>query len=65
MSDRVAAVLVKVLRTGFDIVSGYKHKPIPPGSNMSLEELRKGGYVMDETQWLYVSIGASLLLCLR
>ena len=39
-------------RWGFDIASGYKHKPIPPGSNMTLEELRKGGYVMNEHQWL-------------
>lgn len=42
-------------RWGFDIASGYKHKPIPPNSNMTLEELRKGGYVMDERQWLQVN----------
>jgi len=39
-------------RWGFDFVSGYVHKTIPPGSNMSLEELRKGKYVLDEKQWL-------------
>lgn len=41
-------------RVGFDIVSGYRHKPIPPGANMSLEELRKKGYAMDEHAWLNV-----------
>ena len=49
-------ILSIVDRWGFDIVSGYKHKPIPPNSNMSLEELRKGGYVMDEHAWLNVSL---------
>jgi ubiquinol oxidase len=43
-------------RWGFDFVSGYTVKPIPPGSNMSLEELRKGKYVLDEKQWLTVRI---------
>ena len=42
-------------RWGFDLASGYKHKPLPPNSaSMSLDELRKGGYLMDETQWLRV-----------
>jgi hypothetical protein len=41
---------------GFDFVSGYKHKPIPAGLNLSLEELRKGGYVMDEKQWMTVRL---------
>ncbi|CAE7216388.1 unnamed protein product, partial [Rhizoctonia solani] len=36
----------------FDILSGYKHKPIPEGSSMSVEELRKGGYLMTEEGWL-------------
>jgi len=46
-----------LVRWGFDLVSGYKSKPIPPGSNMSLEELRKGGYCMDEHGWLNVRSG--------
>jgi len=50
--DKLAASFVIVLRRGFDIISFYKHKEIPPNSTMTLEELRKGGYVMDETQWL-------------
>ncbi|KAK7690026.1 hypothetical protein QCA50_006670 [Cerrena zonata] len=50
--DRIAVIFVRLLRWGFDLVSGYKHKPIPPNSNMSLEELRKGGYVMTEHDWL-------------
>jgi hypothetical protein len=37
---------------GFDLVSGYRHKPIPEGSTMTLEELRKGGYVLTESQWM-------------
>jgi len=37
---------------GFDLVSGYRHKPIPEGSNMTLAELRKGGYVLTESQWM-------------
>ncbi|RPD77852.1 alternative oxidase [Lentinus tigrinus ALCF2SS1-7] len=52
-SDKVAHSFVKIARWAFDIASGYKHKPLPPNaSEMSLEELRKGGYLMDETQWL-------------
>ncbi|KAF8476589.1 AOX, alternative oxidase mitochondrial precursor [Russula ochroleuca] len=51
-SDKFAFGLVKLCRWGFDLVSGYSVKPIPPGSNMSLEELRKGKYVLDEKQWL-------------
>jgi hypothetical protein len=37
-------------------VSGYKHKPIPADSKMSVEELKKGGYILDEKAWLRVSI---------
>ena len=55
-SDKVAVTFVKALRYWFDIISSYKHKPIPLNSNMSLEELRKGGYVMDEGQWLKVNL---------
>ncbi|KAH8114645.1 alternative oxidase [Phellopilus nigrolimitatus] len=51
-SDKYASLLVKIMRTGFDLVSGYKHKEIPAGSTMSLEELRKKGYVMTEKGWL-------------
>ncbi|KAI9509185.1 alternative oxidase-domain-containing protein, partial [Russula earlei] len=51
-ADKFAYWLVKLSRWGFDVVSGYKHKTIPAGSNMSLEELRKGKYVLDEKQWL-------------
>ncbi|KAH9969707.1 alternative oxidase [Russula dissimulans] len=51
-ADKFAYALVKLCRWGFDVVSGYTHKTIPPGSNMSLEELRKGKYVLDEKQWL-------------
>ncbi|KAI0754978.1 alternative oxidase [Daedaleopsis nitida] len=52
-ADKIALSFVKIARWAFDIASGYKHKPLPPNaSSMSLEELRKGGYLMDESQWL-------------
>ncbi|KAG2155775.1 AOX, alternative oxidase mitochondrial precursor [Suillus bovinus] len=50
--DKIAYYLVKFTRWGFDVVSGYKHKPIPAGREMSLEELRKGGYILDDKAWL-------------
>lgn len=52
VSDKIACNLVKLTRWGFDLVSGYKHKPIPADSKMSLEELKKGGYILDEKAWL-------------
>ncbi|TFY78481.1 hypothetical protein EWM64_g5530 [Hericium alpestre] len=52
LSDKLAVNFCKLLRFGFDVVSGYKHKPIPPGSKLSLKELREGGYIMDEHAWL-------------
>jgi hypothetical protein len=42
------------LRYGFDVVSRYKHKEIPPASTMTVEELRKEGYLLDEKGWLNV-----------
>jgi ubiquinol oxidase len=53
-SDKFAYGLVKLSRWAFDFASGYTAKPIPPGSNMSIEELRKGKYILDEKQWLSV-----------
>jgi ubiquinol oxidase len=44
--------LVKVVRTMFDLVSGYKQKDIPAGSNMSVEELRAQSYTMSPEQWI-------------
>ncbi|KAJ6480280.1 alternative oxidase-domain-containing protein [Mycena sanguinolenta] len=52
ISDKLAYGFVRFARFGFDLVSRYKHKKIPPGSTMTLEELRKEGYVLDEQQWL-------------
>ncbi|EIW80948.1 alternative oxidase [Coniophora puteana RWD-64-598 SS2] len=52
LSDKFASSLVRLARWGFDFVSGYKHKPIPPNHDMSLEELQKGGYVLTERAWL-------------
>ena len=42
-------------RLGFDFVSRYKHKEIPPNSSMTLQQLREEGYTMDPAQWLAVS----------
>ncbi|KZV71752.1 alternative oxidase [Peniophora sp. CONT] len=50
--DKLASGFVAFTRKSFDFVSGYKHRDIPPDSNMSVEELRKKGYLMDESQWL-------------
>ncbi|KAJ7279970.1 AOX, alternative oxidase mitochondrial precursor [Mycena rebaudengoi] len=52
LSDMLAVKLVKLARQGFDIVSGYKHKDIPPDSTMTVAELRKEGYILDEAGWL-------------
>jgi hypothetical protein len=43
-------------RAVVDFATGYKHKPIPPGSDMAIEQLRKEGYILDEHGWLNVSI---------
>lgn len=52
ISDRIASLLVRTARKGFDLVSGYKERAVPPNANMSIEELRKGGYALSEQQWL-------------
>ncbi|KAH7885353.1 alternative oxidase [Phlebopus sp. FC_14] len=52
ISDKVAFGLVKLMRWGFDFVSGYKHKDIPPDSKMTLDELKQGGFVLTEKAWL-------------
>ncbi|OBZ71226.1 Alternative oxidase, mitochondrial [Grifola frondosa] len=53
ISDNIAWSFVRLLRWGFDVVSGYKHKPLPTTACvLSLDALRNGGYIMDERQWL-------------
>ena len=52
IGDHVAGYFIRALRVGFDIISMYRHKDIPPGSTMSLKELRAGGYSMSPDQWL-------------
>ncbi|KAJ7083967.1 alternative oxidase [Mycena belliarum] len=50
--DKLAYGLVRLARYGFDLVSGYKHKETPPGTTMTVEQLRKEGYLLDEGGWL-------------
>jgi ubiquinol oxidase len=45
--------VILVYRKGFDLMSGYKHKDLPPNhASMSVADLRAGGFVMDTSQWL-------------
>ncbi|TRM63956.1 alternative oxidase-domain-containing protein [Schizophyllum amplum] len=53
LSDRVAYRLVKLCRWGFDVVSGYKAKPLPADAHkMTLQKLREDGYVLGPDAWL-------------
>jgi len=52
ISDKLAYGLVRLSRTLFDLVSGYRHKEIPKDKQMSLEELRKGRYIHDDKEWM-------------
>ncbi|KAF8349322.1 mitochondrial alternative oxidase [Amanita rubescens] len=52
LTDKLAHGLVKLSRTLFDFVSGYRHKEIPKDKQLSLEELRKGRYVQDDKEWM-------------
>ncbi|KAG5648285.1 hypothetical protein DXG03_004855 [Asterophora parasitica] len=47
-SDKMSVAMVKFARVMFDFVSRYKHVKIPPNENMSIQELRAGGYLSDE-----------------
>lgn len=54
IGDKMAYGLVKLSRSIFDLVSGYRHPKHPPTPGMTIEELRKGGYVLTDKQWLDV-----------
>ncbi|KAI9061656.1 alternative oxidase [Trametes sanguinea] len=51
LPDKVAYGFVKLARQIFDIVSGYKHKPLPPDFD-KLSPKEQKAYRMDESQWL-------------
>lgn len=60
MADKLAAGLVKLARTMFDVVSGYKHKPLPPDyKQWPIQKLRDEGYILDDRAWLRVSLTLS------
>ncbi len=61
LGDRVARALVKLARSIFDFVSGYKHVKGPLDPNASLDDLRKAGFLFDDKQWLNVSVEQLLL----
>ncbi|KAF5315070.1 hypothetical protein D9619_007299 [Psilocybe cf. subviscida] len=52
VGDKMAYGLVKLSRSIFDLVSGYRHPKHPPTPGMTIEELRKGGYILTDKQWL-------------
>jgi len=49
----------------FDWVSGYRHVDGPPDPKMSIAELRKAGYLLDNKAWLNVSHEFSLYGCVK
>ncbi|TIB04791.1 hypothetical protein E3P94_00044 [Wallemia ichthyophaga] len=52
-SDKCANALVKLMRTSFDLVTGYKHKEVTPEvKDKPLDWLISKGYVLSEKQWL-------------
>ncbi|KAG6376958.1 alternative oxidase [Boletus reticuloceps] len=52
MSDKIVYKFARLMRWGFDFVSGYKHKPLPREHNMTTEELIEKGYILGEAAWL-------------
>ncbi|PRQ71770.1 alternative oxidase, partial [Rhodotorula toruloides] len=49
LGDRLAYMMVRFARRGFDLVSGYK---VRLRSCISVEELQKEGFLMSEKQWM-------------
>lgn len=52
LADKLSYGLVKLARSMFDFVSGYKHVTIPPGDKTTVEELRAAKYLLDDRAWL-------------
>lgn len=50
--DKLAYGLVKFARACTDFVLRYKHMDVPPRPNMTIQQLRKEGYLLDDKQWL-------------
>ncbi|GHJ86801.1 hypothetical protein NliqN6_3203 [Naganishia liquefaciens] len=51
IGDWIARGMVHFSRWGFDFVTGYRHKE-RPAEKLTVAELRKGGYIFDDKQWL-------------
>jgi hypothetical protein len=56
LGDKLAYGFVRMSRSIFDFVSGYKHVEKPPAPGMTIEELRKAGYLLSDRQWLEVGL---------
>ncbi|EAU86252.1 mitochondrial alternative oxidase [Coprinopsis cinerea okayama7 len=53
LSDKAARGFVTLARKMFDLVSGYKHKPLPPNyKDLTVQHLRDQGYILDDKGWL-------------
>ncbi|KAM0747600.1 alternative oxidase [Meredithblackwellia eburnea MCA 4105] len=61
ISDKLASFMVAISRKGFDLITGYKHSSPEEAreamekegvTELSLQELRKRGFVMDVPQWM-------------
>ncbi|KAJ3518358.1 hypothetical protein NMY22_g13717 [Coprinellus aureogranulatus] len=52
-ADSAARGLVQLARKMFDLVSGYKHKPLPADwKTWPIQKLREEGYILDDKAWL-------------
>lgn len=53
VGDIAARALVQLARKMFDLISGYKHKPLPADwKTWPVDKLRSEGYILDDKAWL-------------